>query len=1034
MKEIYNRDYYEQYDVGLEDPVSYLDSQYTKGHLLGTATKIVEDLNPKTFLDVGCATGHLVAALRDLGVEAYGVDISEYAISQVREDIRPFCVAQSFLDPLPNTFPKKFDVVSNIEMIEHLYRDDAKQAVASLCNLSDHILFSSDPNDITEPTHFNVQLSEYWVNLFAENSFFANLLYHPIYVSNACIYFEKNTNFSQVAENYERNRRLLSRQIEELSTLNDKQDFKVELFFETEIDYELGHTENFFLKDNHIDIYASPPIETKSIRFDPVDGKACILRNVIIEDSLKKFSYTPVNGSFFDEFIIFLTDDPQISIPIDSTIVGNLHISADVAIIDSSIIPETLQRYALVEKEHLNKNEKLNNELGKLNRQLKINIELDSSNKKEKEQLNQRVHEYNLALSQKQQEIEIWADRYHSIYYSKFWKITKPFRWILDTFKKVLHKVSYCIKSICKKTPGVKNVYEYLYISKYFGKENAKFNKKVYGNYTGPTDMLVSPFVPSMDELRKQYNESRNSTLKFSIITPLYNTPENLLKEMILSVKKQSYPNWELCLADGGSNSNVQKIAEEFAKEDCRIRYKKLNENLGISGNSNAAIEMSTGDYIAILDHDDLLNPCALYENWKVIKETDAEFVYSDELTFEDEITNVISINYKSDFFIDTFLTSNYLCHFSIFSKKLFNQLDAGFQTEFNGSQDYDLFLRLLEKTDKVYHIPKILYFWRSHPGSVAKNIGEKNYAVDAAISALEAHFERENIKADVGLAPGLPSMYRIQYELMDKPLVSIIIPNKDEADTLSTCVNSILLKTTYKNYEIIICENNSETEEIFETYKKLEENPKIKIVTWENSFNYSSINNYAASFANGDQLLFLNNDTEIITANWIEEMLMFAQRQDVGAVGAKLYYPDNTIQHAGVVLGMGGVAGHLGLNAHRNDVGYAGNLKLSRDVTAVTAACLMIRKNVFDEIGGFDPGFAVAFNDVDLCLKIRSLGYLIVWTPYVELYHYESKTRGSDTEPDKINRFHNEVYLFQDRWSKELRNGDPAYNVNLPL
>jgi len=536
---------------------------------------------------------------------------------------------------------------------------------------------------------------------------------------------------------------------------------------------------------------------------------------------------------------------------------------------------------------------------------------------------------------------------------------------------------------------------------------------------------------------RRQEEESVNfpKNIKFSVLVPLYNTPEKFLKEMIESVQAQTYMHWELCLADGSDaeHTEVGDICKKYAKADNRIKYEKLEKNLGISENTNACIRMATGEYIALFDHDDLLHPSALYEVMKAICDHGADFIYTDENTFSEEPRDAYNPHFKPDFSPDTLRSYNYICHLSVFSRELLDSVGY-FRSEYDGSQDYDLILRLTEKAKKIFHIRKILYYWRAHKDSVAQNISAKPYTITAAKKALAAHLERCGLKGEV-LDSSVPTTYRIKYEIEGEPLISIIIPNKDHTDDLDVCLKSLYGKSSYKNFEIIIVENNSTEKETFEYYEKIEKkHDNIKVVTWKSVFNYSAINNFGAEYANGEYILLLNNDVEIINETCLEEMLMFAQRKDVGAVGAKLYYSDDTIQHAGVIIGLGGIAGHSHKHFERSNPGYAARASIAQDLTACTAACLMMRKSVFDEVGGLDETFEVAFNDVDLCMKIREKGYLVVFTPYAELYHYESKSRGFEDTPEKIKRFNGEIRRFEMKWQKQLDDGDPYYNPNLTL
>lgn len=546
---------------------------------------------------------------------------------------------------------------------------------------------------------------------------------------------------------------------------------------------------------------------------------------------------------------------------------------------------------------------------------------------------------------------------------------------------------------------------------------------------------IAKDYYISAQRREQEENAQFPKDIKFSVLVPLYNTPESFLKAMIESVQAQTYKNWELCLADGsdGEHSFVGEICKKYADGDKRIKYEKLERNLGISENTNACIRMATGEYIALFDHDDLLHPSALYEVMRAICEHGADFIYTDENTFSEEPRDAYNPHFKPDFSPDTLRSYNYICHLSVFSRELLDSVGY-FRSEYDGSQDYDLILRLTEKAKKVFHIRKILYYWRAHKNSVAQDVGAKPYTVTAAKKALAAHLERCGLKGEV-LDSSVPTTYHIKYEIDGNPLISVIIPNKDHTDDLDICLKSLYEKSLYKNFEVIIVENNSTEKETFEYYEALtQKHGNIKIVTWKGNFNYSAINNFGVNYAKGEYILLLNNDVEIINGSCLEEMLMFAQRKDVGAVGAKLYYSDDTIQHAGVILGLGGTAGHAHKHFGRSHPGYMARASIAQNLTACTAACLMMRRDVFDEVGGLDESFEVAFNDVDLCMKIRKKGYLVVFTPYAELYHYESKSRGNDSTPEKLERFRGEIDRFKEKWQKQLDDGDPYYNPNLTL
>ena len=516
---------------------------------------------------------------------------------------------------------------------------------------------------------------------------------------------------------------------------------------------------------------------------------------------------------------------------------------------------------------------------------------------------------------------------------------------------------------------------------------------------------------------------------KISVIVPMYNTREKYLSELIESMVKQTYANWELCLADG-SDKKLEYV-EKLIKQDKRIKYKVLNENKGISENSNKALELATGEYIALLDHDDLLPEFSLYEIVKVINEDkEAEFIYTDEDKLMEDKEKRIGPHFKPDFAPDTLMSYNYICHFSILKRSLLDRI-GGFNKEFDGSQDYDLIFRATENANRIIHIPKILYHWRMNIDSVALSSAAKPYAYEAAKRAISAHLERIGVKAKVEDAPIL-GIYKVTYEVIGNPKVSIVIANKDHKKDLKRCIDSIIEKTTYKNYEIIVVENNSTTDEIFEYYKEIEKIDNIKVVKYkEKGFNYSKINNIKVSKSLGEYIVLLNNDTQIITANWIETMLGNCQREDVGIVGAKLLYDNSKVQHAGVVLGLTGVAGHINLGLNENEPGYMARNIISQNYSAVTGAMLMISKKDYEDVGGLDESFPIAYNDIDLCLKIRNKNKVVVMNPFAEAYHYESKTRGYENTKEKVERLEKESQRLKDKWKDVFSKEDPYYNPN---
>lgn len=541
-------------------------------------------------------------------------------------------------------------------------------------------------------------------------------------------------------------------------------------------------------------------------------------------------------------------------------------------------------------------------------------------------------------------------------------------------------------------------------------------------------------YIPTEETLETQRKQKFDYSPLISIAVPAYQTPVEFLRQMIESLIVQTYSNWELCIVNASpDNEEMQKVLAEYSAGDSRVRFCNLKENLGIAENTNRAFAMTKGEFVGLLDHDDLLAPNALYEIVKILQDhPQADALYTDEDKVTTELDEHFQPHLKPDFNLDLLRSNNYICHFFVVRKSIVEKA-GGFRKEFDGAQDYDFIFRCTENAGEVLHVPEILYHWRTHKASTADNPASKMYAFEAGKRAIEAHLERTGTKGEVSHTQDL-GFYRVKYPVQGKPLVSVIIPNKDEKETLQTCLEMLEKNTGYQNFEIIIVENNSTTDEIFRYYKELSGNRKIHLLRWGKEFNYSAINNFAVAHAKGEYLLFLNNDVKSINPDWLEEMLGVCQRPEVGGVGAKLIYPDNTIQHAGCVIGMGGIAGHMFVDMPADRTGYLHKASLLQDMSAVTAACLLMKKEVFEQAGGFTEELAVAFNDVDLCLKVRKNGYLIVYDPYVKLYHMESKTRGAEDSKEKVRRFQTEIEYMRCHWIDILKNGDPCYNKNLSL
>ena len=555
---------------------------------------------------------------------------------------------------------------------------------------------------------------------------------------------------------------------------------------------------------------------------------------------------------------------------------------------------------------------------------------------------------------------------------STFWKLTWPMRYVVSKSRQIWHTFPLFVLLGELRRDGISGV-----------REHARARREYAALFPG--NLLRADRFAPVELLVRQANDQPAGP-KISIVVPLYNTPLDFLDEMLDSVVNQTYKNWELCCVDAGKDEAVGQHVQARAKADARIRYQKLEKNELIPGNTNKGFEMATGEYIALLDHDDILHPCALWYVAQAIAEQGADFVYTDEVTFEGDIDHLTVYHFKPDYMLDNLRSNNYICHLSVFSAALLAKVGGDERAEFNGSQDYDLYLRLTEQAEKIVHIPHLLYYWRSSPASVASNISAKTYCLEAAMKALRAHYDRMGVPVDaVTMVPNTPGFYKTDYTITKPGRVSVLIPSCDHSGDLRVCVESIYRKTTYPDFEVIIIENNSKEPATFRCYEQLQkEHPDtLHVLTWQGTgFNYSALNNFGARAATGEYLLLLNNDTEVISPRWMEEMVMYAQQDRVGCVGAKLLYPDNTIQHAGIGFGFLTLAAHMHKNFPVGHPGYMGRLVYAQDVYAVTAACLMVRKDVYEQVNGLDESFAVAFNDVDFCVRVREAGYTNVFTP----------------------------------------------------
>lgn len=652
--------------------------------------------------------------------------------------------------------------------------------------------------------------------------------------------------------------------------------------------------------------------------------------------------------------------------------------------------------------------------------------------KKEYEELKQRFTRLSERYAELEEEYFYMKARIDRLESSAFYKLSAPLRNVRRIIKQNITRL--------KNQGSVRGV-----IRKLKTKLSEKKALKSMGTRSFPDE----------ERRKKEASEIFSKNPRFSILTPLYNTPERFLRDMIESVVNQTYQNWELCLTDSSDDNHayVESTVNEYIDADkklkgiSRIKFARLKENKGISENTNAALELAGGDYIGLLDHDDILHPEVLYLYAKRIEEEGSDYLYCDETTFASKnLNHFINAHFKPEFAIDNLRANNYICHFSVFKRELLGD-EKLLDSKYDGSQDHDMILRITDRAKHVTHVPRILYYWRSHSGSTAAGIKAKTYAIDSAKRAVSDHLKRKGFTDfKITSTKAFETIFKITYRLEETPKITIIIPNRDNREVLKRLIDSIADRSTYENYDILIVENNSREAETFKYYEELESGSlsgKIRVADYtgykkeENGgFNFSNLVNYGVSLAEGKYIILLNNDTEVVSANWMEELLMYAQRSDVGAVGALLNFPNHTIQHAGVILGLGAhrTAGHSHYGIATYNLGYMGRLCYAQNVSAVTAACLMVSKEKYELAGGFDPVLAVSLNDVDFCLKLRQKGLLNVFTPFAVLTHYESMSRGLDLEGENARRYERESELFRSRWKEVLAKGDPYYNPNLTL
>ncbi|MDK1020496.1 MAG: glycosyltransferase [Candidatus Hydrogenedentes bacterium] len=1001
----------------------------------GVADEIVRSLRPRRVLDAGCAWGFLVESLWDRGVEAWGVDISPYAISKVRPDMKNYCSVGSLTEPINGVY----DLITCIEVLEHMPEDQARKAVERLTSATDVILFSSTPKDFDEPTHFNVKPIIYWLKLFAEFNFWPDLLYDASFLTAHAILFR-----SQSQPVSEEVLTLFSERLRHAMAVTDR-DTEI-----AELHRQVGERDAA-IADREAQIAEQ---EARIAKRDALIGERDdkILR---LAHDMER-SQTELEHRAQALEAVYASTSWRLTAPLRKTktmvrwlaalVRRRRPIHMRLEAVDQAESLEDTPRFILKpdQERHptgwalLTCKSGMNAPIPHLilyardGRELvrQASVPLRSSADGSIRRL----------LRLPDQVDELCVDTMgpadalplSDVAFTEVGKLEAAVRlgWnrIRPSLGSPLDLARLAVRGLgVLRSEGLGGVKSAL-----LGRQSAQHDEDRYAHWIERYDTLTEA---DRDGIRSRI-AAMAETPVICVVMPVYNPPVHFLRAAIESVCSQLYPYWELCIADDAStDAEVRGVLDEYRARDDRIKVVYRTENGHISAASNSALELATGQFVALLDHDDVLAEHALYMIAETVnKDPDAALIYSDEDKVDAEGKRYEPY-FKSDWNPELTLSQNMISHLGVYRREIVERI-GGFRIGFEGSQDYDLALRVIEQTEPghIHHVPHVLYHWRAIPGSVALSQDEKAYPHARARQAIKEHLARRGIAADV-VASRSGAYHRVRYALPDPlPRVSLIVPTRDKVELLSVCIDGVLNGTDYSDLEVIVVDNQSSDPDALAYFRHIKQDPRVRVLRYERPFNFSAINNFAVDHANGTLIGLLNNDLEVIEPSWLKEMVSHAVRPDVGAVGAMLYYPDDTIQHAGVALGLGGVAGHLHYRWPRGTPGYFGRAELVQNCSAVTAACMVMRAEVFREVGGLDAdNLPVAFNDIDLCIRIRERGYSIVWTPFAELYHHESASRGSDAAPNASVRFAREVQYMRRRWDAVLED-DPFYNPNLSL
>lgn len=1008
------------------------------------AEEIIRALNPKRTLDAGCAWGFLVESLRDRGVEAFGVDISDYAISQARQDIRKYCAVGSLTAPIED----HYDLISCIEVLEHLPEDAARDAVANLCRAGDAILFSSTPDDFDEPTHVNVNDPIYWLRLFADNNFAPDLTFDAGFLTPHASLFrrvaerpdeavliahgrklllandharlklahhDRGMALARLTAERDELRRILDGREQELKDLQSTHDELHALHRELAENYrhlEQGAAETRDELVRHQEHIVHMRDQHRALQHTADQTHATL--NAIQNSTTWRLT-APLRLGVGGvkkilrpaAWVLERQDDstdgrPRFTFPATATPpTGWLAVRLTGGAADGTVFwaetDDGLQPLAAAV-------------------------------------IGNKGPIHHMVVRLPDAAVPVFAECQSTVPAAITARsIGRPGAyWRLGLERIAAHRRAG--GSLTGLARRAWQLYRQDGLSSTLrrGLVKTETARTRYGAWLARHDRVTDADGQRIDAMIA----AMDSPPLLSIVMPTYNSDPDYLRAAIASVRAQSYPHWQLCIADDASSDpGVRSVLDAAAAEDDRIEVVYRPENGHISAASNSALALAEGDYIVLMDHDDLLHPQALFMVAQtLVDDPDLDLVYTDEDKIDAQGRR-FDPYFKPDWNPDLLTSQNYVSHLGVYRRRLIEEI-GGFRIGYEGSQDYDLLLRFVERTtpERIKHIPHILYHWRAIAGSTALATDEKDYAVKRGLKALNDAFARRGIAGRVDYAPNC-AFYRARYDLPDPlPRVSLIVPTRDRIDLLSRCIDGLLRRTDYDNLEILIVDNDSQEERSRRYFDTVADDARVQVLSFAGPFNYSAINNFAAEKASGSIIGLINNDLEIIHDDWLREMVSHVLRPEIGVVGARLYYPDDRVQHDGIVLGRGGVADYAHPFLPRTEPGYFGRSILIQNYSAVTAAALLVRKEVFDAVGGLDAeNLPVAFNDVDFCLRVLEAGYRNLYTPYAELYHHESASRGADTAPDKIKRFHGEIAYMQTRWRALLTN-DPAANPNFTL